>query len=307
MRGEVGPVRRFEVTQCLDGCGEIVALLLQITEHLAASTFDFPFKLLRATERIGLQPLRIDPSLRLDSLGSRPGIGGELMCGSVGFLPNPVGVFSGLLHQAFGLLGGHLDEPDDCRARFLPGRHHDGARHRLCRGRLPRWRWWLNCRRRRHRLRSRSRDWRCGLEGLDLLLQILVLLEELRETFLDLVDELVNFQDLVARLAGHSEPLVAYVVERRGHRAPRYLGGTFRWKRRLTGLPYPIWSGCTAEPTKSLEPDSGRIQKNTLRLICIKMLTKIARPMKARSSIMLPILTGFRTFRSRRSGGSVME
>ena len=156
-------------------------------------------------------------------------------------------------------------------------------------------------------MRSRSRDGRCGLEGLDLLLQVLVLLEKLREAFLDLVDELVNFQDLVARLAGHPEPLVANVVERKRHRAPLYLGGTFRWGRRLTGLPYPIWSGRTAEPTKSLEPDSGRIQKNTLRLICIKMLTRIARPMKARSSIMLPTLTGLSTLRSRRSGGSVME
>ena len=101
-------------------------------------------------------------------------------------------------------------------------------------------------------MRSRSSDWRCGLEGLDLLLQVLVLLEELREAFLDLVDELVNFQDLVARLAGHPEPLVANVVERKRHRAPRYLGGTLGVGPR-PHAPYrtQFGAGCTAEPTKS--------------------------------------------------------
>ena len=49
------------------------------------------------------------------------------------------------------------------------------------------------------------------------------------------------------------------------------------------------------------------IQKNMARLTCIKMLTKMARPMKAKSSIMFPILTGLSTLRSRRSGGSVIE
>ena len=87
-----------------------------------------------------------------------------------------------------------------------------------------------------------GRWWR-GLEGLDLLLQVLVLLDELREALLDLVDEFVNFQDLIAGLAGHPEPLVANVVERQRHRAPRYLGGTSGGAGRLTRptVPNLVW------------------------------------------------------------------
>ena len=51
-------------------------------------------------------------------------------------------------------------------------------------------------------------------------------------------------------------------------------------------------------------PDQG---VKIVRLICIRMLTPMARPMKARSSIMEPTRTGFSTLRSSRSGGSVME
>jgi hypothetical protein len=75
---------------------------------------------------------------------------------------------------------------------------------------------------RSYRLLRRRRRLQC----LDLLFQILVFLDELREALFDLVNELVNLQHLIARLAGHPEPLVADVVERQRHRAPRYLGGT---------------------------------------------------------------------------------
>jgi len=51
-------------------------------------------------------------------------VGGELVSGPVGLLPDPVGVLGGLVYQAFGLLGGHLDEADDRGAGLLAGGHN---------------------------------------------------------------------------------------------------------------------------------------------------------------------------------------
>jgi hypothetical protein len=70
----------------------------------------------------------------------------------------------------------------------------------------------------------RCRRWR-RLEGLDLPLEVAVLLDQLCEALLDLVDELVNLQDLITRLAGHPKSLVAHIVKRQRHHSPRYVGG----------------------------------------------------------------------------------
>ena len=91
--------------------------------------------------------------------------------------------------------------------------------------------------------------WWGGLEGLDLLLEILVFFDELREALLDLVDEFVNFQDLIAGLARHPEPLVADVVECQRHRAPRVSRWNFRWGR-APHPPYRTQFGLGAQPSE---------------------------------------------------------
>jgi len=90
--------------------------------------------------------------------------------------------------------------------------------------------------------------WR-RFQGLNLLLEVLILLDELREALLDLVDELVNFQHLIAGLAGHPEPLVPNVVKCQRHRAPRYLGGPSGEAGRLTRptVPNLMWAYSSAK------------------------------------------------------------
>jgi len=70
-----------------------------------------------------------------------------------------------------------------------------------------------------------------------------------REAFLDLVDEFVNFQDLIAGLARHPEPLVADVVECQRHRAPRVSRWNFRWGR-APHPPYRTQFGLGAQPSE---------------------------------------------------------
>src|SRR5215211_3532361 len=90
--GEVRAVRRLEVTKGSHGCCEMIPLPLQVIEHFSA------------TVCIGIETLCIDPGFGLDSRGTCTGVGGELMCGSVGLLSDPVGIRCDLLDQAFGLL-----------------------------------------------------------------------------------------------------------------------------------------------------------------------------------------------------------
>ena len=90
-----------------------------------------------------------------------------------------------------------------------------------------------------------GRGGRRGLEGLDLLLEVLVLLDQLREALLDLVDELVDLQDLVARLAGHPEPLVANIVQRQRHHSPRVCQWSFQVRAATpirTTVPNLVWA-----------------------------------------------------------------
>ena len=96
MAGEISAVRRLEVAQRPDSCGEVVALPLQVAEHFAAPSFDLTIKLLGPAQSISLKPLGIDAGFGLDPLRTRTGVGGELVCGPVGFLPDPVGVLGGL-------------------------------------------------------------------------------------------------------------------------------------------------------------------------------------------------------------------
>src|SRR5215211_554608 len=156
--GEVRAVRRLEVTKRSHGYREMITLPLQVAERFSATTFNLTIELLSATMCIGVETLCIDPGLGLDSRGTCTGVGSELMSGPAGLLSDPVGILSALLDQAFGLLGGQLDEPDDGRAGFLPSCHHDCAGHR----RLHRSRWrrcrWLNRRSLRHRGGSPSRN-----------------------------------------------------------------------------------------------------------------------------------------------------
>src|SRR5215216_2432110 len=108
----------------------MIPLLLQVVEHLATATFNLTIELLGATMCVGLETLCIDPGFGLDSRGTCTGVGGELMCGPAGLLSDPVGIRCDFLDQAFGLVGGHLDEADDGRAGFLSSCHHDRAGRR---------------------------------------------------------------------------------------------------------------------------------------------------------------------------------
>ena len=137
--GEVRAVRRLEVTKGSHRCREMITPPLQVVEHFSAATFNLTIELLSATMCIGIDTLCIDPGFGLDPRGTRTGVGGELMCGPVGLLSDPLGIRGGFLDQPFGLLGGQLDEADDGRPSFLPRCHRDCAgRRRLRRSRLPR-------------------------------------------------------------------------------------------------------------------------------------------------------------------------
>ena len=118
--GEVRAVRRLEVTKGPHGCREMITPPLQVVEHFSAATFNLTIELLSATMCIGIETLCIDPGFGLDPRGTCTGVGGELMCGPVGLLSDPLGIRGGFLDQPFGLLGGQLDEADDGRAGFLP-------------------------------------------------------------------------------------------------------------------------------------------------------------------------------------------
>ena len=117
--GEVGAVRRLEVTKGSHGCREMIPLPLQVVEHFSAAIFNLTIELPSATVCNGIETLCIDPGFRLDPRGTCTGVGGELTCGSAGLLSDPVGIRCNFLDQAFGLLRGHLDQADDGRAGFL--------------------------------------------------------------------------------------------------------------------------------------------------------------------------------------------
>ena len=253
--GQVRPVRGLEAAQRRHRRGEVVTLPLQVAEHLATPALDLPIELLGPAEGVGLHPLGVDPRLGLDPLRPRPGVRGDLVRGPVGLLADPVGVLGGLGHQALGLLGRHLDQPDHRSAGLLAGGDHQGAgvaagcaglRRSLRRGLLD-----------RGGLLGRGGR-RRRLEGLDLLLEVDVLLDQLREALLDLVDELVDLQDLVPGLAGHPETLVAHIVQRQRHHSPRYVSGAggVSLTDGPSELPYPIDLAGTHRPaSQPTSPD----------------------------------------------------
>jgi hypothetical protein len=90
--GEVRAVRRLEVTKGSHGCREMITPPLQVVEHFSAAIFTLTIELLSATMCIGIEALCIDPGFGLDPRGTCTGAGGELMCGPVGLLSDPVGI-----------------------------------------------------------------------------------------------------------------------------------------------------------------------------------------------------------------------
>ncbi len=103
MVGQVSAVSRLEAAERGNSLGQILPLLLQITEHFAAAGLDVLVKLLGPAERIRLHPLGVDARLRFDPLRPRTGVGRDLMSDTVRFLADPIRVFGGLIDQTLSL------------------------------------------------------------------------------------------------------------------------------------------------------------------------------------------------------------
>src|SRR6478752_553145 len=213
---QAGAVLALELAEGLDVAVQLVALLLQVAEHLLAALGGLGVEHLRTLAGVCLHAVGLGLGLGLDTLG----------LGARG-TDDAVGLVLGVLDELVGVARRDLEETGGGVGRLRHGRDA----HRLHRrggdgGRLGplglRLRLGLGLRLRsgggERRRRGGGRRRTTGLRGRQLGPQVLVLLGEPGELGLDLVEELVHLAHVVALTeADRRKALVAHVLRRQRH------------------------------------------------------------------------------------------